>query len=433
MKQEDLFRAVGGVDDALIEEFETEKPHDRKWMRYGALAACVCLVAVGGLLWLRPNRAPAPVETPTVSAPSVSAEAPTPTAPEHPAPTPIDTLPKLAYAEGGGELAADIALPDGYFYRPLTQEAMASIWGLKTLSWEGLLPSESYSELGGISLEGELTYDGTGRVWLAAIRGTVADSKFLITLSPEQVPVTCIAYDGGDATCEIYGTPVTALRFGDHTEITFLRGEGESAVGMRLETNDPSEAVEELFTRIVSQSLRPDGVLQLDQLKTDEIPEWRSETLTEAQARAEAGFGEYLPETLPAGYAFEAAYRELGENRNYLSASWFYGYDNLSVTVYKDGDVRGLVHADEIEKYDEDYYGKEKPDVPEEYWESWQSPIFYAEELTMEVIQRRVSEVDMGNVYTHFGVLYPDGTVVHVSASADEETLPALLAFLMAK
>ena len=224
---------------------------------------------------------------------------------------------------------------------------------------------------------------------------------------------------------------MTALRYGGHTEITFLRGEGESAVGVRLEANEPSEAVEELLTRIVSQSLRLDGVLQLDQLKTDEIPPWRSETLTEAQARAEAGFGEYLPETLPAGYGFESARREQGEDRNYLHAFWSNGYDNLSVTVYKDGEVRGLVHADEIEKYDEDYYGEEKPDVPEEYWESWQSPTFYAEELTMEVIQRRVSEVDMGNVYTHFGVLYPDGTVVRVSASADAEVLPALLSFLL--
>lgn len=433
MKQEDLFRAVGGVDDALIEEFETKKPSGRKWVRYGALAACVCLVAAGGLLWLRPNRKPTPVETPTVSAPTVSVSTPTTSAPELPAPTPPEALPQLRYAEGGGYLAADIALPDGYFFRPLTEEAMASIWGLKTLSWEGLLPSEVYSELGVISLEGELIYDGTGRVWLATINGAVADSKFFITLSPEQVPVTCIVYDEGDSTCEIYGTPVTALRFGDHTEITFLRGEGESAVGVRLETNDTSEAVEELFTRIVSQSLRPDGVLQLDQLKTEEIPPWRSEILTEEQARAEAGFGEYLPETLPAGYAFEAAYRELGEDRNYLSASWCYGYDNLFVTVYKDGDVRGLVHADEIEKYDKDYYGEEKPDVPEEYWDSWSSPLFYAEELTMEVIQRRVSEVDMGNVYTHFGVLYPDGTVVRVSTAADEEELPTLLAFLMAK
>ncbi len=428
MKQEDLFHAVGSVDDALIEEFETKTPKNRKWLRYGALAACVCLVAAGGLLWLRPNREPTPVETPaaSVSTPSVSVSAPTTPVPEHPAPAPLSALPRLGYAEGSGELGSDIALPDGYFYRPLTQDAMAGIWGMKALSWEGLMPSE-----GGISLEGQLLYDGTGRVWLASIRGAIADSEFSITLSPEHVPITCIVYDGGDSTCEIHGTPVTALRFGDHTEITFLRGEGESAVGVRLEANNPSEAVEELFTRIVSQSLRPDGILQLDQLKTDEIPPWRSEILTEAQARAEAGFGEYLPETLPSGYAFEAAYRELGEDRNHLSATWCYGYDNLSVTVYKDGEVRGLVHADEIEKYDEDYYGEEKPDVPEEYWESWSDPTFYAEELTMEVIGRRVSEVDMGNVYTHFGVLYPDGTVVHVTASADAQTLPALLSFLL--
>ena len=97
----------------------------------------------------------------------------------------------------------------------------------------------------------------------------------------------------------------------------------------------------------------------------------------------------------------------------------------------KCADLRGLVHADEIEKYDRDYYGAEKPDVPDEYWESWSSPTFYAEELTKEVIARRLSESDMGNLYTHFSVLYPDGTVVSVSVSAEETALWQLLSFLL--
>lgn len=427
MKKDALFRAVGKIDDALIEEFETQAQSGRKhWARYGALAACICLLAAGAFVWLSADRAPLPVTQPATEQTAQAAQ-PTTVLPSEQVQsglTPIEALPQLSFAEGDGEMAADIiALPDGYFFRDLADEALASIWGMETLSWEGYDPA-------GLNLQTELIYEGSGRVWLAAISGKLGGSDFTLALSPERIPPTCIVYGGG-TTCNFYGTGVTALRSGDHIEITFLRGEGESAVGARLEANGVTEEMEALLTRIVSQSLREDSVLQLDQLKTDDVPTWRRETLTESQARAEDGFGEYLPETLPAGFEFEAAYRELGEDRNWLSATWYNGYGDLSVTVDKCADLRGLVHADEIEKYDRDYYGTEKPDVPAEYWESWQSPTFYAEELTKEVIERRLCESDMGNFYTSFSVLYPDGTVVSVIAGAEESTLWQLLSFLL--
>ena len=420
MKKEELFRAVGKIDDTLIEEFETRSPSGRKhWARYGALAACICLLAVGVMLLLPKDGASLPVtQSPTETRiPQTSFEQ------TQTVPAPSEDQPQLTYAEGSGALAADIALPDGYFFRDLTDEGLASVWGMETLSWEGYDPAA-------LDLQAELIYDGTGRVWCLELRGTLGESEFILTLSPERLPPSCIVYEGG-TTCDIYGTGVTALRFGGHVEITFLRGAGETAVGARLEANGVTEEMETLLTRIVSQSLREDGVLQLDQLKTEDIPAWRSESLSEQQARAEVGFGEYLPETLPVGFAFEAAYRELGEDRNWLSATWYNGYDNLSVTVDKCADLRGLVHADEIEKYDRDYYGTEKPDVPDEYWESRSSPTFYAEELTKEVIERRLCESDMGNFYTSFSVLYPDGTVVSVKVSAEESTLWQLLSFLL--
>ena len=421
MKKEDLFRAVGEIDDALIEDFENAAPRRRHWGRVGALAACVCVLAAGALVWLSGGSAPLPAQgTPTQPTATTALASAGET---QPGLTPLSALPQLSYAEGGGELAADIALPDGYFFRDLTDGALASIWGMETLSWEGC-------DAAALGLDGRLIYDGTGRVWRAVLSGELGGSSFTVTLSPERVPATCIVHEGG-ATCEIYGTDVTALRSGDYIEITFLRGEGASAVGVRIEAYHATAETEELLTRIVSQSLREDGVLQLDQLKTDDVPAWRSEVLTEPQARAEEGFGEYLPDTLPAGYGFESAHRELGEDRNWLSATWCRDYASVSVTVDKCADLRGLVHADEVEKYDRDYYGADKPDVPDEYYDSWSSPVFYAQELTKEVVARRVSESDMGNVYTHFGVLYPDGTVVCVSVSAPETELWQLLAFLL--
>lgn len=424
MKKEELFRAVGNIDDALIEDFERKAPSEKKhWGRFGALAACICLLAAGAFVWLSKTHAPLPQPATEQTGQAAQPSTALPTEQLQAGMTPLTALPQLIFAEGGGELGADIALPEGYFFRDLTDEALASVWGMETLAWEGYPPDA-------LHLQARLIYDGTGRVWRLILSGAMGEDTFTLTLSPELIPATCVVYEGG-TTCDFYGTGVTALRSGEHIEITFLRGEGESAVGALLEANGVSEEMEALLTRIVSQSLREDGVLQLDQLKVEDVPAWRSETLTEQQARTEAGFGEYLPEALPADFRFEAAYRELGKDRNWLSATWCKDYENLHVTVDKCADLRGLVHADEIEKYDRDYYGAEKPDVPEEYWDSWSSPIFYAEELTKEVIGRRLSEVDMGNSYMHFGVLYPDGTVVSVNVSAEENTLWQLLHFLL--
>ena len=257
MKRDSLFRAVGEVDDALIEDFENAAPQRRHWGRVGALAACVCVVAAGAIVWLSGGNAPLPVQDtppqPTATTALASADE------TQPGLTPLSALPQLSYAEGGGELAADIALPDialpdGYFFRDLTDEALASIWGMETLSWEGYDPAA-------LGLQAQLIYDGTGRVWRAIINGTLGESNFTLTLSPERVPSTCIIYEGG-TTCEFYGTDVTALRFGSHIEITFLRGEGESAVGVRIEAYNTTAEMEEVLTRIMSQSLREDGILQ---------------------------------------------------------------------------------------------------------------------------------------------------------------------------
>ena len=180
----------------------------------------------------------------------------------------------------------------------------------------------------------------------------------------------------------------------------------------------------------MSQSLRPDGVLQLHQLDTDEIPTWRSEALSEEAAYADESFGAYLPTGL--SFAFESAYREMGEGRDWLNASWASGVQRLSLTVERPEEVRTLVHTDQPERYDRNYYGGDKPDVPEEYYESWAEPVFYREELTQEVIETRLWEGDFEDcVGANFGVLYPDGTVLYVNVYAQPEQLPELLRFLL--
>jgi len=45
MRPEDLFRAIGAADDELLERCRKRKAISKRWLEWGALAACVCIVA----------------------------------------------------------------------------------------------------------------------------------------------------------------------------------------------------------------------------------------------------------------------------------------------------------------------------------------------------------------------------------------------------
>lgn len=437
MNRKDLFRAIGDAAEPWVEEMEQKKPAPRRWARWSVAAACLCIaVAAAAVVLPRQNtNSPAPVTSiqntqNTCNTEIVSA------APHNILPDYRD-LPQLTYGESGGELAADIAFPDGYFFRTPTAEQLLSIWkqtpdaeGAYTADagpWLGYdLPTAAKEGL--LTYHADLIYDGEGRVWVAQLFVTLANGDTLnLRLSPDQVPLSCLVYDGGE-TCQINGVSVTALRYGDgNREVSFLSDKGSEAVGVRIDACGVSEELEEVLIRLVNTCLS-DGGMQLSQLSVSDVPEWRSETLTEEEARAEGGA--YLPETLPSGYAFESAHRELGEGRNWLSACWFRDYSNLHLCIYWDQEPNGLVHAEEIEKYDQNYYD-EMSRIPDEAYDSWMHPTFYAEELTMEVIERRMSDVDMGQAHASFSVLYPDGVILSVSVSAPRDRFPALLSFLL--
>lgn len=444
MKPNEIDRALNDVDDDLLDRYAGQpKIKRRSWTGWIATAACFCLLAAGALLW-RPWESET---TPAMELPGVRPERPAAAQDDTQAagltdeaePTPLAELPQLEFEEEStaSQIAADIGYPEGYFIRTLSPAELAEIWGMTedSLTWEG-------ASLEALSLTGEAIYDGRGRIWQVTVRGTCGeDGQFRLYLSPEHLPPDCLAYESTE-TCTIHGTPVEAVYYsssvGSGCTITFLRGQGESAVGARIEAawQTDGTALIETLTRLVSQSLREDGVLQLTQLNTDEIPVWRSESLTEAQARAEEGFGSYLPQTVPDGYTFSGAHRELGEDRDWMSASWMdAAYQGLFLTVNKLDRQNGLVHAWETEQYDRRlYYNKitnpDAPQVPEEYWESWSDPLFYADELTWEMIEARIWAGD-DCLHADFRLLYPDGSVLCVDASGDREQLQELLSFLL--
>lgn len=434
MKNEDLFCALDGVSDELLLRSMKKPRRRRAWTIAAAgVAACLCLLAAGRIfrqpqkLTAQPQASDAQLAAPdnrqeTDELPQTQLVA-------------LEELPRLQFAEVSGEFLTtmDISFPNGWFIRTPDADAIAGIWGMTadTLQWEGF-------DASACALQGEIIYDGAGKVWKIHLSGAYAGGSFTIQLAPEHMPANCLTVEPTTRS-EVHGTAVAASHYsggnGENYCVEFLRGSGETAVGVRIEAQWPTEtaAAEELLTRLVSQSLRQEGTLSVAQFHTDDVPEWRAEALTEAQARAETGFGQYLPQTLPAGFRFRSAWRELGEGRDYLSIDYeTNSYDYLWLTVDKCADLATLVSADELARYDRrPYFGADAENAPEEYWDTIDRAIFRAEELSWDVIAARTTQSDDRAYYASFGVLYPDGTVVQVTAHAEEAALHELLEFLL--
>ena len=85
---------------------------------------------------------------------------------------------------------------------------------------------------------------------------------------------------------------------------------------------------------LVGQTLSG-GVYLGDLLTNGEVPAWREETFScLEQAREQAAFAPYLPETDIPGYGeFYAALSYQEGVRNRLTVRWSRGYDDVSVTV----------------------------------------------------------------------------------------------------
>lgn len=65
MNSNQIYKAIGDADDKLLERSERKAVRRPVWIRWGAAAACLCLLAAGSVA-LHGQRAPVSTETPSV-------------------------------------------------------------------------------------------------------------------------------------------------------------------------------------------------------------------------------------------------------------------------------------------------------------------------------------------------------------------------------
>lgn len=142
--------------------------------------------------------------------------------------------------------------------------------------------------------------------------------------------------------------------------------------------------------------------------------------ITEAEARELAVLGDYVPGVLPTGYIWESGLfsAATGQEAESIFLIWTKGMDSIELVIKPvDAEEVQLTEITREETYNVHLY--EIPyaqTLPEEYRSIFNDPVFRAEDLNLEVIEKRMKSFeDAGDTNTlrgHFSVLYEEGVLV---------------------
>jgi hypothetical protein len=236
-----------------------------------------------------------------------------------------------------------------------------------------------------------------------------------------------VIYEYEPKTSDVGGIPVVAGVFdfepGDGVALYTASFKMDGiAYSIKLHDNDAGGNGLNRLSELVNAIIK-NGAPDLSVLSDPAIPELRDEALTLVEARSDPDFGAYLPEGIPSRFSFESAQRLINQEKNSLLALWYTeaGYDTIRWDVSKatETDLAHIVSADEREKYDLSLYPIPLADsVPDELWEYVNTPVFLADELSLDIIKARAYQSDEpgdSGWRIDFSVLYDD-VVVRVNS-----------------
>lgn len=445
-------------DRLLALEDTPAKKKSVSLQKWSALAACAALILGLGAHTLgrpgSPITPPDPAVVPPASpTPYVSDSDPiTPpekgfliSSPTTEGQTAFFALPALYFQEGGDELAASIALPEGSFRVELTLKDLQKVfWGPEgkpdTLNPDADLPWLLGWD--GYTVHVVALYDGNGDLWMFTVYGNKDLDSFELQVSPGRLPPQCLADPNGESV-DVNGVEVTSYyqaydRNGDGltdhvcTSEFLVDGYGYRFRNAYTETGkeefDVAEAAKFLNTCFVMCAAQwTDSRCYFGHIAhNDNIPPWEETTFdTLAEARERTDFAPYLPQTAPVNWSdFHGRLSYQEGSYNYLFVRWSKMYDNVEIDVHlPEGDSTDYYHTQLVdvtvpESYDWQLYdGPISDTVPQEYRMAFYKPAFRAKDMSFEVVQARMHGHDTGGEICHFYVIHEDGVVVGYDCS----------------
>ncbi len=408
MRGDEFLDKLELVEDAYLEAAEQATGKKKvSWRKYGTLAACLCMLVIGGIgvsqAWNSKPPTP-PVEGKPTEFPEVTekeeAGNDVPKEPIEMASPTESVMPEEIFYYNE---AAAVAIERVYIPRYFEEE----LKGKKLLA---VLPKNEE----GMEMTGKAGFDGEGSllmVMLTVSTVTVSTGQrqtVAVTLSDAGYALSCYTawspfgeaktvtsrYNGVEYTlyrCSYDEGATTAL------EANMTVGECRFVFSMETATEELSQAKEAFEQVLVAFSKYTDGMPDLSAVVPEEIPESMDETLSLTEAKEVPVFGEYFLDNVPAGYREENIRRYKDKWNDSLSGLWYKGYSDISwkVQYYTEEDASRLTKVSETERYDLALYPIPRAEsVPPELHGVVDNPIFTVEELTLDAVWKRAYKVE---------------------------------------
>ena len=436
MNTRQILQALDAADEDLLQEVDRIRCTKRKRSSIGykwlATAACLCVLCISVWALANSNQRDTPLietqilasssPTPNTEPSLVPTASSIPTESESVLPTEEILLWTPHYNEAkeaiDGALRQDVCL----FSAELTKEELLSFTPSKKPVW--------------FSHEGYGIFYGNGALRHIYLVGTTSLPETPVTISiGAEEPVYCFVLPEKPQTSCYNGVEYTLTRYIAPDGSVELFGEAKfngcfytfSLHG----TQDTLAQNEEDFALILQTFAESDiGPEDLATVQPREIPEIFDSPLTYEEALNLAPYGSYFLPEVPSGFTEESIRHYQDQYNAYLSGLWTKGYNELSwrVSAFAEEDEHRLTHAEDTERYDLSLYPIPRADsVPENLREVVDNPIFYAEELSPELIWARAyksgEQGDSNGWRMTFSVLYGDMIVTIRSKGVEPDWL----------
>ena len=390
MSKDRVVDSLGRIDDDLIQGVDALRRKKKRpaWTRWGAMAACFCLLVAAMIAApnLFPGTSPTPPDNNDFPVHDSSVQT-GPNQSEDPQNTEDLRTPwTIHYNEVSSMLAAHRPFYKGTFTEALTDTELAALMPSADLDCSGYALFDNYGNLLDIVMQAATTLPES------PVTIGLADYYFGFdyVLSGKEVVSVCNGVD----------YRVYQYQFGDKVELSAYTIINDIYFAFAMDVpQDNLEQAKEEFHRVLERfAYYEDGKPELSAIVPEEIPELTEQMFnTLAEAQAEPDFGQYMPSELPAGFGDAIIRRFQFQDSNYLSGMWSRGMDDLTwvVTPYTEEDAHRLTSVDDKKNYDLSLYPIPRADsVPDELRDIVNDPIFEAEELTLEAVYCRAYKVN---------------------------------------
>lgn len=411
MRGNELLDKMELADPKYVEAADTKKKTGKSvWLKWGVLAASLCLVIISAFALPRlQSEPPAPNPDPDASAVRIPE-------PESYPPAEIEKdvqldepreIGAIIFNEVTAAIAASRQYIPGYFTEQLSEQELAA-----------LEPSRMAPDM---VMTGYAGFDSEGNTLEAVIEVTAPflDGPVAVRISKD-VMLRDYELSGEPVICTYNEVDVTAYRWSFDETATLLAADAEIngyCFAFDYETTkdalgDAERGFEVILDCFTSYN---EGRPDLSVVTPEAIPEFIDQNLTLSEAQSDADFGELMLHALPDGFQMESVRRYKDQNNDELSGLWTRGYDEIDWRIcrFDENAQERVTSAADTRNYDLNLYPiPRSTSVPDELRNIVSHPVFIAEELTLDVIMRRAYKTedagDSDGWRMEFGVKYGD-------------------------